>query len=148
MDGRRPLVPNNNHPPQLSPHATDHPLSHAHLPPQHLFHDGRDLSHAAYDGALESSVYAVDDVDGDSAVVDGSAAGKSVECRCGGVVEGWGFGWLGECGEVLDGGGEVGWAGLVLFCLGGGWLGRVYMGGCLYHTLRFGRTVISNLLFL
>lgn len=106
---RRPLVLNHHPPPELPPITAANPFPDAHLAPQYLLHHWRNLSHAVDQRALESRVYALDDADGDSAAVDGSAAGFAVECGCGGAVEGWGCRGVGECGEVLDGGGEVGW---------------------------------------
>lgn len=105
---RRSMVLKHHHPPELPPKPPEHPFPHAHLAPERLFYDRRDLSDAVDGGALESRVHAVVDVDGYPAAVDGSAAGLAVECRCGGVVEGGGFGCLGEFGAVLYGGGEVG----------------------------------------
>lgn len=102
------MVPNHHHPAKLPPKPTHNPLPHAHLTPQCLLHDGRDLSDPVDGRALESCVHAVVDPDGHPAAVDGSAAGFAVECRCGRVVEGGGFGCLGEFGAVLYPGGEVG----------------------------------------
>ena len=43
---RRPLVPQHHASSELPPKPTEHPLPHAHLPPERILHDGRDLSHA------------------------------------------------------------------------------------------------------
>lgn len=98
---RRPLVTIHHNPPELPPKSTKHPLPHAHLAPERFVHDGRDLPDAVDGGALVSRVHAVVDAECHPAPVDGSESRFAVECGCGGVVEGWGFGCVGESGPVL-----------------------------------------------
>lgn len=94
-------------PRQLPQRTAQHPLQDAHLTPQHLLHDGRDLPHAADLGTLDSRVQDLEHAVGDSPVTDRAGGGFAAERGCGGTAEGWGHCWVGGYCEVLDGRGEV-----------------------------------------